>query len=180
MELVLRAERNRKKHILHKAERWGVSTLLAALILCFCCFVWLRPVQLGNDCMAPTFFKGDVVLRDTLVKYLRAPGRTDIVCIKSPVNGKTLVLRIVGLAGETVSGKNGHLLVNGSFRLVEDDYCASPTPDFEPVTVPEGCVFLLSDNREFTHDSRRFGCVPLSDIRGVIHVRMSGKIRIFT
>ena len=176
-----RREIFRRRHRLHTLWRWVFSTCLAALFMSFVCFVWFGWVRMGNDSMAPTLHRGDLVLVDRLYKYCYEIERTDMVAYRRPGTGELLIKRVVATGGESVSGKNGALWIDGKYRLNEDEYGPVNTSDFDTVEVPEGCVFVLSDDRQYQEDSREedIGCIPLDDIVGVMHVRLMPSFRIY-
>lgn len=170
----LRRETFKTLHRRHNLWRWAFSTLLAALFVFFVCFVWFGWVKMGNDSMAPTLHKGDLVLVDRLYKYIRRIERTDMVAYHRPGTGELLIKRVVATGGESVSGKSGSVWIDDKYRLIEDEYGAIRTNDFDAVKVPEGCVFVLSDDRQYGEDSREqtIGCVSLDDIVGVMHIKL--------
>ena len=100
------------------------------------------------------------------------PERGDIVVFDAPVNNasKPYIKRVIGLEGETVEIHDDHVFING--EQVDEPYLegaatfCSGGADCEPVTVPEGHVFVLGDNRDNSQDSRAFGPVPLDAIIG--------------
>ena len=74
---------------------------------------------------------------------------------------------MVALAGQSVEIADAVLKVDG--RRVKEPYVNSASIDgvyFGPVTVPEGTVFLMGDDREVSVDSRAYGPVPVSRIDG--------------
>lgn len=77
-----------------------------------------------------------------------------------------LIKRVVAVGGQTVEVRVGLLFVDG--EAVSEPFRKTVTPmdPFGPVTVPEGHVFLLGDNRHNSTDSRNFGAVPESTIVG--------------
>ena len=179
--LPLRRERFKGRHRWHNLWRWLFSTLLAALFMCFVCFVWFDWVKMGNDSMAPTLQQGDLVLVDRLYKYCYEIERTDMVAYCRPGTGELLIKRVVATGGESVSGRNGALWIDGKYRLNESEYGPANTSDFDTVEVPEGYVFVLSDDRQYQEDSREedIGCIPLDDIIGVMHVRLLPSFQLY-
>lgn len=171
---VLRREKFKGLHKRHNLWRWFFSSLVALAFLLFMGLVWFNAVSLGNDSMAPTLSKGDVVLVDRVRKYLITPKRTDLIAFKNPETGEMLIKRVAALEGETISGRSGCLWIDGKYRLEESDYSSANTPDFEGITVPEGCVFVLSDDRSYGEDSREeaIGCIPVENIIGIVNLRL--------
>ena len=177
----LRRETFKKLHRRHNLWRWLFSTALAALFMIFVCFVWFDWVKMGNDSMAPTLWRGNLVLVDRLYKYYRGIERTDMVAYRRPGTGELLIKRVVATGGESVSGKNGALWIDEKYRLNEEAYGVIHTSDFDTVEVPEGCVFVLSDDRQYLEDSREedIGCVSLNDIVGVMYIRLLPSLQIY-
>jgi signal peptidase I len=102
----------------------------------------------------------------------RAPQHNDIVVFDWPVDRtKAFVKRLVGLPGDTVAMRDGRLLRNG--RPQREPFVAGRgTPvdavrdTWGPLVVPAGHFFVLGDNRSKSLDSRYWGFVPDSLLRG--------------
>ncbi|MRX71078.1 signal peptidase I [Bacillus lacus] len=77
------------------------------------------------------------------------------------------IKRVIGRPGDTIGSKNHEVYRNG--ELLHEDYIkeAMNVP-FEAVTVPEGHVFIMGDNRNHSIDSRVIGPVPLDHLLGKV------------
>ena len=178
MAFKYRAERNRKLYRHHRALRWHLSTGAALLVVLFIFTVWLRPLRLGDDGMAPTLKKDSAVLYDALIKYLKMPERTDIITFME-TDGTVRVRRIVAVAGESIGGQGNQLRLNGSY-VIEEPYTTGDTADFSAFTVPEGCVFALPDNRSlFDGGNAQEYIVELGRIGGIVHLKILPEIQIY-
>lgn len=170
MAVAPRTETNRAAYRRHRGRRWHTSTLIAILITLFIFCVWLHPLTLGNGSMEPGFEDGAVVLADRLQKFFREPERTDIVWFTE--GDAQRVRRIVAMPGEIVSGRDGHLCINGDF-LLDENYTEGETADFEAFTVPEKHVLCLPDNRTFfTGMNVKSYCLKIDDIKGIVHLKI--------
>ncbi|WP_284643736.1 signal peptidase I [Paenibacillus silviterrae] len=122
--------------------------------------------------MEPTLTEGEWLFINKTIQYLGTPERGDIVVVRDPSGMDSphpyLVKRVVAVGGDEVQIIRGKLLVNGA--EVKESYIDSPIEDgrFEPLTVMEGTVFVMGDNRHrsASHDSRSFGPVPVGQIEG--------------
>lgn len=82
------------------------------------------------------------------------PERGDIVIFPFPDNPeKTYVKRLIGMPGETITISNGKVYVDG-VALQEDYLKEEMKGTFGPYEVPDGCYFMLGDNRNSSEDSR--------------------------
>lgn len=129
-----------------------------------------RPYDIPTASMAPTLQVGDTVLAR---KAGGADvGRGDVVIFRDQAWGDQLMVkRVVAVGGDTVAvgGGDQRLTVNG--KPVDESYLASQGPQGGSfnVTVPEGRLFLLGDNRLGSLDSRVHlevdgGTVPATDV----------------
>ncbi len=78
-----------------------------------------------------------------------------------------LIKRVIGIPGDEVDIKDGHLYLNG--KKLEESYVKGETIEREfklPIQVPENKLFVLGDNRMISKDSRMFGFVDYKQVEG--------------
>ena len=94
--------------------------------------------------------------KDLVTVKMRVPERFDIVIFRYPDDEKQLFIkRIIGLPGETIQIIDGKVYVDGSEEPLDDSFIKEPMRgSFGPYEVPEGCYFMLGDNRNNSKDSR--------------------------
>jgi signal peptidase I len=116
--------------------------------------------------MNPTLHNGDRVLVNKLAYRLHGVHRGDVVVFERPPElkdapeVKDLIKRVIGLPGETVEFKDGRILIDG--HLLDEPYLPAGTQTLaktkgDKITVEEGQVLVLGDNRENSKDGRFFG-----------------------
>ncbi len=126
----------------------------------------LQAFEMGQYSMGPTLIPGDRVLIDKRIYGRSEPRRGDIVVFRHPLNPtRNYLKRIVGLPGDSVEIRGGHLYISGR-EVVELYVKGTPSGDYGPVTVPLEAYFVLGDNRNNSEDSRFFGPIPRGSLVG--------------
>ena len=120
--------------------------------------------RVSGNSMSPTLHDGQPVLYVRLEKNY-VPG--DIASVRMP-DDEYLVKRIVAVEGDSVDIHDGVVYINGT--ALEDGFGYTEAGSFNkyPVTLPEGHIFVLGDNREISVDSRAFGPISATQTRGRI------------
>ena len=152
----IQADTEEKASVGKELFQW-VLVILGAVILAFLIdtFVIVN-AQIPSGSMENTIMTGDRVFGNRLAYKFSDPKRFDIIIFKYPDDESQLFIkRIIGLPGETVDIHDGNIYINGSDPPLEDVDIKEPMEgSFGPYTVPEGCYFVMGDNRNNSRDSR--------------------------
>jgi signal peptidase I len=110
---------------------------------------------------------------------MRAVRRGDIVVFKYPDEPeRDFIKRVIGLPGETVELRNKKVFINGQpldepyVHFLDPAHSAQEVTSFDvrerygPVTVPAEQYFVMGDNRDNSQDSRYWGFLPRSYVKG--------------
>ena len=141
-----------KNEIISWIKTIAMAVVIAVLINSF--VIVNATVPTGS--MENTIMPGDRIIALRLTYYVSSPERGDIVVFRYPDDESVLyVKRVIGLPGETVEVKDGEVYINNSDTPLDDSFVKEqPVGDFGPYEVPEGCYFMMGDNRKNSQDSR--------------------------
>ena len=157
------------------AEAIGISIMIVLLLFTFV----FRQVVVDGGSMLPTLTDGDRLIISHL---FYTPKQGDIVVVNCEGDGKlnkTLVKRVIATEGQEVNidFNTGTVTVDGT--VLKEDYIADLTTRDDggftyPVTVPQGCVFVMGDNRLHSTDSRNreVGFLSVDDVLGRVIFRL--------
>ena len=142
-----------------------VVVIIIAVISVFLSHSVFPVVQIKGDSLEPEWHSGDILLLFDKNEY-----QTGDLCSIS-LGNKILVRRVIGCSGDVVViNSDGQVFVNGT--PLEESYVSEKQPQNEVLTyeVPEGCVFVLNDNRGAGYDSRDsdIGCISDDFIIGKV------------
>jgi signal peptidase I len=164
-----------------------VVTIVVAVGAVLAIKAWVvNPYRIPSSSMEPTLHcarpqpgclagYSDRVLANRFIYHFRDPHRGDIVVFNTPEKafeacgaGGTFVKRIIGLPGDTVTERNGTILING--KPLDEPYVPPDERDDRSGMwkVPLGSYFMMGDNRAQSCDSREWGAVPRSDLIGPV------------
>ncbi len=151
-----------------------IQCIIFALVFCVLLFVFaVRMVNVVGHSMVPTLEQSDKVVISNLFYH---PKQGDVVVLrKQTLMQEPIVKRIIATEGQTVDidFDDGVVYVDG--KALDEPYVNEPVHDREnfegKITVPEGCVFVMGDNRNASTDSRdaRLVCVDTRYIMGRVY-----------
>ncbi len=171
----------------------AIGSLLGAFIIAVLIRTFIvQPFQIPSDSMEPTLHGdmrfGDKIFVSKFDHLVSSVKRGDIVIfpvanIKALDPSKTYVKRLVGLPGDKVEIRDGHIYIQDQKidypHIFRDNVYYNTTkrgPRGEgqygmknnPITVPEDSYFVLGDNSSASYDSRWWGFVPKNSIMGTV------------
>ena len=150
---------------------WGNAILRAAIILVFL-FLFMWPVKLQGSSMEPTLNDGDFICMSRFFVQMQWYERGDIIVFQYNEDGRmrTVLKRIIAIEGDHI-----RLLADGSIELngeiQTESYTDEPTNGLVDMTIPQGTVFVLGDNRDVSYDSRQMGAISCNDLTGKVIFR---------
>lgn len=149
-------------------KEW-LLTILTAIVLVIIIRTFLLDSRIvPSASMVPTIEIGDRLFVEKITHRFQGIERGDVVVFVPPASSNLtddLIKRVVGLPGDKLEMKDGKLYVNGEPQ--EEPYIAEPIQyEFPALTVPEGKMFVLGDNRNRSYDSHEWGFADLDSVKG--------------
>jgi len=175
------------KHIGQKKEKtsktlvaelyfWAQALVFALVFLVLLNVFFFRVSGVSGSSMVPTLEdRQQLILR--VIGY-DTPQRGDVIVITAPhYTEDPLVKRVIAVGGDTVDidPATGNVSINGEVQY--EPYISERIRDFGnqqyPLYIPEGCVFVMGDNRNASTDSREtaIGILPQENIIGKVIFR---------
>ena len=147
----------------HKNTKFIISITILLLVVIIVRLFVLEDVYVSGISMLPTYRNGETVI---IRKLLYTPQRGDVVVFDSPSQTR-LVKRIIGLPGDEIEIRSGIIYIDDV--AIDNKYQTTDKSEaMSKIKIPENCVFLMGDNRNFSLDSRSFGPISTKFIIGVV------------
>ena len=159
-----------KNKAIKELSDWILSIIIAVVAaLCIKLFLF-DIIQVSGDSMIPTLYNNDRLAVERICRYTHSIKKGQIIIFDSGDKVNPIYIkRVIGLPGDTVDIKDGYVFVNG--EQLQENYLAQGTYTSSgtlttTITVPDGYLFVLGDNREISEDSRYIGCIPFYMLKG--------------
>ena len=168
-----------------KVREYAEAIILALILALFIRTFVVQAFKIPSPSMVPTLLVGDHILvnkflfgfrvpfADGKIIAIREPERGDVIVFRYPRDRKLdFIKRCVAVGGETVEVREKQVFINGEaveFEqavFLDEGSLLTGRDTFGPVTVPDGKVFVMGDNRDNSNDSRFWGYVDLKDVKG--------------
>ncbi|GAA0062872.1 signal peptidase I [Clostridium sporogenes] len=184
-----------KRKVKKEIESWIFSILGAILIAGLVNSKVFAKVRVQQNSMENTLLTNEQLVVDKLSYNFAEPKKGDIIIFhenkeKGTIAEDTLemvdniisifnnnndsiekddrlIKRVIGIPGDEIDIKDGHLYLNG--KKLEESYVKGETIEREfklPIKVPENKLFVLGDNRIISKDSRMFGLIDYKQVEG--------------
>jgi len=191
MEKTLQENSSSESAVLTKKNifrEYGEAILIAVILALFIRTFVVQAFKIPSGSMKPTLLVGDHILVNkfiygikipfsdiTLIPF-KEPKRGDIVVFKFPEDPKKdFIKRVIAVEGEKIQIRNKKVYIDD--KPIDNPYGtfldphsipggAQPRDNLGPVTVPPDSFFVMGDNRDHSYDSRFWGCVKLSALKG--------------
>ena len=180
-------------------REWSEALIVAVILALIIRTFLFQAFKIPSGSMLDTLLIGDHLLVNKFIygtkfpfvdgRYLtiRDPQRGDVIVFEFPQDeGKSyfqrrdFIKRVIGVPGDIVEVKAKHVYINGEpFDVPQEVHkdnevipaAASPRDFAGPVKVPEGSYFVMGDNRDYSFDSRFWGFVDRSKIKGLAVIK---------
>ena len=147
---------------------WIVSIVVAVALAMFIRTFIVELYVVDGPSMRPTLESEERLVVNKFVYRFRVPEKGEVLVFQYPRDpSRDFIKRVIATPGDTIEIHEGRVLVND--QLLTEDYILEKTrSEFPKMTVPEGRIFVMGDNRNNSEDSRfaDVGFVPYDLIKG--------------
>lgn len=139
-------------------KEW-IKDIVIAVIVALVIIQFIKPTIVKEQSMQPTLYENNYIFLSKQAYLFKEPKAGDIIVFHTDlktIDGKEkrLIKRIIGLPGDKITIAEGKVYVND--KLLEEPYIMEPytAGSVDGQIVPEGCLFVMGDNRQHSADSR--------------------------
>jgi signal peptidase I len=162
------------------ARDWAESILKALIILVLIQFFVIQTFFIPTGSMKNTLMEKDFIMVEKVSYLFQPPQRGDVVVFQYPEDPrKDFIKRMVARESDQVEVSRKQLSINGHevrepyVSLLDGEGRPEKVPRFQydrdffgPHPVPDRCIFVMGDNRNYSLDSRMWGPLPLWRMKG--------------
>lgn len=180
-------------------REWSEAMIVAVILALIIRTFLFQAFKIPSGSMLDTLLVGDHLLVNKFIygtkvpfvegNYLkiRNPERGDVIVFEFPgdedkpfLKKRDFIKRVIGLPGDLIEVKAKQVYVNGEpFTVTAERHkdqdtipaVASPRDFAGPIKVPEDSYFVMGDNRDYSFDSRFWGYVNKSKIKGLAMIK---------
>jgi signal peptidase I len=167
-------KRRRQRSSTRNALEWLIVIVAAVVIALLIKTFVVQAFRIPSDSMVDTLVQGDRVLVNKLSYGAHDINRGDVIVFSrppglpaSPSDPEELIKRVIGLAGETVTTRDGTIYIDD--RQLTEPYLSDGMGTYNldaPLEVPDEHVLVLGDNRTNSTDGRSFGPIHVDSVVG--------------
>lgn len=147
-------KRNARKEVFNWVRMFAIVIVVVFVLTQFI----IINAKIPSGSMENTIMTHDRLIGFRFAYWFEEPQRGDIILFEYPVDETQIYIkRVIGLPGETVEIRDGHIYIDGSEKPLKEDYLKETwiwENDGYTFEVPEGCYFVLGDNRNDSEDGR--------------------------
>ena len=140
-----------------------------AKALIFFLFLQTYVVQgfvIEGACMEPSLHSREKIIVNKMIYRLKEPVVGDVIVFTYPLDpGRDFIKRVVGIPGDKIEIREGYLFRNGK-KMPEEFVKEYVFGSYGPIRVPKGKLCVMGDNRNNSHDSRAWGLLDRSRVKG--------------
>jgi signal peptidase I len=159
---------------LWQKQKENIQILVVALLLAFLIRTFVaEPRFIPSESMVPTLLVGDRLVVEKISYHFHPPATGEIVVFAPPdalqaegyTKEQVFIKRIIGRAGQTIEVKQGKVYRDGK-PLTENYIAQQPNYEMSAANIPQGNLFVMGDNRNYSNDSHIWGFLPEENIIG--------------
>lgn len=166
-----------QKNVKSEVRKWIIDIVIIAVLAVVIRGFIFTTVKVKGPSMEPNYKHGQIVVAEKISLFFSGPKQGDVVaCTYGSNDGELIIKRVIGMPGDIIdifdNGSELEVEINGS--TIDEDYIKEGMQqpgDIEyPYTVPDGCYFVMGDNRNLSTDSRftNIGAIAKDEIKGKV------------